>query len=426
MSLLTFLVCLLQTSFLLLIAGMMAGWLRRRDPASAATVGLMGLVGSALLVALTLFGVSRPWPTKISLADPVAADMHRSAGSDSRATASNAVVSEGRRGPAQVDRTADGAALQRDDGSPDRGVSFLGMVARLEAAAGPGGRIDSTDGGASLAWLGRMTHCVFLCTLGLMLLPVLVGIIATIHLHQTARFIERDDSVIPRFTFLFGSEEKRFRVSDWIKSPCVTCYGGKTIYLPSDWALWPLEQLAMAVAHERSHLRRCDPWFRLLGRLCAIVHTVHPVAWWVYRGLTLSQEMAADRNAAEGQSVQYTKSLGRLALRLDAQQYQSSESRFCRDGFRQLLGPGIVSVSSNHLIRRIEMLTMKPRISGKTRLTVTGVLATLVVTIFTAGWTVQADQPPTSKEVEDATEVPASKDQGQDSGIADVQSADLA
>jgi hypothetical protein len=66
------------------------------------------------------------------------------------------------------------------------------------------------------------------------------------------------------------------------------------IVLPADSSKWSREKLNIILAHERSHVRRCDP---LMAFLCHLNHCVfwfHPMAWWLERRVALLAEHACD------------------------------------------------------------------------------------------------------------------------------------
>lgn len=398
---LSFFVGLMQTSVVLFVAGLLLRILRTRDPAAAVRVGTVGLCGSLLLMLLYWMDAPRLWVTQLELRSSQAqVVMDGSTAAANSGTEGNR--NERERRHAMGDSSRSTAISKSHDGSEQesyQGLPLLRMLSALRttdfsaqsdaASTSNATRVVSWAGAAVAAWM---------VILGF---GIVVGILATVHLHHSGVRISSDEWR-RRFPNQCQGVEKRFIESSWIHAPCVTCYGGRTIYLPQDWRRWPAEQLAISIDHERAHLLRRDPWGRFFANVCMVIQCANPFAWWVYRGVVLSQEMAADRKASDGQSINYARNLGRLALRLDAPRRSGTAEKRRLGFFEQFLGSGFVSVSSNHLIRRIEMLTKYPLGSGMRRLRVFAVVCTVSMTVGFAAWTVQADPPTTPEESDGA------------------------
>ncbi len=86
-------------------------------------------------------------------------------------------------------------------------------------------------------------------------------------------------------------------VSDDIPAPCVLGLFRPRIYLPSglsqDW-------IPPILAHERAHLRRGDPWWKLLGFAVVCVYWFHPLVWVGYGLFCRDLELACDEKAVAG------------------------------------------------------------------------------------------------------------------------------
>ena len=86
-------------------------------------------------------------------------------------------------------------------------------------------------------------------------------------------------------------------VSDDIPAPCVLGLFRPRIYLPSglsqDW-------IPLILAHERAHLRRGDPWWKLLGFAVVCVYWFHPLVWAGYGLFCRDLELACDEKAVAG------------------------------------------------------------------------------------------------------------------------------
>ncbi|MEX2176406.1 MAG: M56 family metallopeptidase [Pirellulaceae bacterium] len=64
-----------------------------------------------------------------------------------------------------------------------------------------------------------------------------------------------------------------------------------------------------ALAHEWAHIRHGDLWLLALERLLLPLLFMHPLFWWLRRGVRLDQELLADAAAAGDQPVQYAEAL---------------------------------------------------------------------------------------------------------------------
>lgn len=91
--------------------------------------------------------------------------------------------------------------------------------------------------------------------------------------------------------------ESGYWVSDDIPAPCVLGLFRPRIYLPSglsqDW-------IPPILAHERAHLRRGDPWWKLLGFAVVCVYWFHPLVWVGYGLFCRDLELACDEKAIAG------------------------------------------------------------------------------------------------------------------------------
>lgn len=71
--------------------------------------------------------------------------------------------------------------------------------------------------------------------------------------------------------------------------------------------------LRFVLRHELLHFRRRDPLTHALARLCALPFTAHPSLPGLLRQLSLSRELAVDREAAQGDPRGYARVLLQLA-----------------------------------------------------------------------------------------------------------------
>lgn len=84
---------------------------------------------------------------------------------------------------------------------------------------------------------------------------------------------------------------------DRVRSPFILGLFRPRIYLPS--ALAEPER-SFAAAHERAHLRRLDPLWKLLGWLLLSAHWFNPLAWLAYALFCRDVEAACDERVVRG------------------------------------------------------------------------------------------------------------------------------
>lgn len=78
---------------------------------------------------------------------------------------------------------------------------------------------------------------------------------------------------------------------DHVPSPFVLGLVKPKIYLPSDIAE---EQINCVIAHERTHLRRGDHWWKSLGFLLLSIHWFNPMVWVGYLFFCRDMELVCD------------------------------------------------------------------------------------------------------------------------------------
>lgn len=79
--------------------------------------------------------------------------------------------------------------------------------------------------------------------------------------------------------------------SEFAVTPIVIGYFRPTIYLPLR-----ADESAMdaIIAHEQTHIRRCDHWWKLLAFLCLSIHWYNPLVWIAYACFGQDVELACD------------------------------------------------------------------------------------------------------------------------------------
>lgn len=375
MSLLTCLIGLLQMTLVMLVAGLIARRIRPRSPSASASVGLLGLLAGVCLLLLTVLDVPRPIETPI--------DLTRSENASQTASADATTI--GARPPTSVaaaNQQAPFAISLRD---------ALGWLEWQPNTIASNQRAFTAPSIAWLVWIPAIIASI----------PIAIGFLSTIRLDRSSHDVSDTDAEMFR-SFALPSQRHsiRFRESEIVAAPCLTLFGGSTIYLPTGFVDWSAQEQSAAIAHESAHLLRYDPLQRLIAQLITALMILHPLARWLYQGVILSQEMAADRDAALAQGGSFVSSLSRMALRIDSLGTEASDGLIEN---RWFMRPGVVSVSSSHLIRRIEMLTDLPtgRISTLRRLT--SYLTVVGICVACASWSLKADPPSEPAQVGNST-----------------------
>ena len=126
-----------------------------------------------------------------------------------------------------------------------------------------------------------MALWIYLAVAGALLLRVLIGLFAAMHLWMTAAPVS--PLVAP---------EPNVRASARIPAPVTV---GSGIVLPADYAQWDRSKLRMVIAHERSHVRQMDFYLQLLAGVYTAVFWFSPLGWWLRHVLCLLGEAIGDR-----------------------------------------------------------------------------------------------------------------------------------
>ena len=106
------------------------------------------------------------------------------------------------------------------------------------------------------------------------------------------------------------------RLCDYIDSPFILGLFRPVIYLPSSLSS---EDAAYVMAHERSHLKRRDHWWKPLGFAILAVHWFNPLVWAAYILLCRDIELACDekviRELGEAEKKAYSGALLNCSIR---------------------------------------------------------------------------------------------------------------
>ena len=103
-------------------------------------------------------------------------------------------------------------------------------------------------------------------------------------------------------------------ISDKIRTPFVMGVLSPKIYLPWDT---PQEERRFIIAHERQHIHRGDPLWKLLGYAALCVHWFNPLVWLAFflggKDMEMSCDEAVLNRLGEGIRADYSQALLRLA-----------------------------------------------------------------------------------------------------------------
>ena len=103
-------------------------------------------------------------------------------------------------------------------------------------------------------------------------------------------------------------------LSDRISSPFVMGIFRPRIYLPSGT---PMNERRFIVAHERHHIRRGDPLWKLLGYAALCLHWFNPLVWLAFclagKDMEMSCDEAVIKHLGEDIRADYSQALLRLA-----------------------------------------------------------------------------------------------------------------
>ena len=106
--------------------------------------------------------------------------------------------------------------------------------------------------------------------------------------------------------------------SDRIAVPATIGIVKPKVLLPADWLQWPQSDVAMAIAHESSHIQRRDALTKFLATINCALYWFHPLSWILKTRLAQLAEHACD-DAVISQAAarqEYAQCLLRMAARL--------------------------------------------------------------------------------------------------------------
>src|SRR5215475_6968278 len=90
------------------------------------------------------------------------------------------------------------------------------------------------------------------------------------------------------------TDEIEIRESGDLAAPLTLGILRPAIVLPADWRAWDSTKLEAILAHERSHVRRLDPWTHLLSGIHRALLWWSPLSWFLHRRIVQTAEEASD------------------------------------------------------------------------------------------------------------------------------------
>lgn len=113
--------------------------------------------------------------------------------------------------------------------------------------------------------------------------------------------------------------EQGVKQSEYVKTPFVLGLIHPTIYLPFHMES---ADAVHVLAHERAHIRRGDPWWKMLGFVLLAIYWFHPLMWVAYFFLCRDIEAACDeaviRDLSQEERQGYAEALLRLSVAVPA------------------------------------------------------------------------------------------------------------
>lgn len=107
--------------------------------------------------------------------------------------------------------------------------------------------------------------------------------------------------------------EQGVKQSEYVKTPFVLGLIHPTIYLPFHMES---ADAVHVLAHERAHIRRGDPWWKMLGFVLLAIYWFHPLMWVAYFFLCRDMEAACDEAVIRGFSREERQGYAEALLRL--------------------------------------------------------------------------------------------------------------
>lgn len=361
MNAISLLTCLVQWTTIWLLTGLVARAMIKAAPRFAALTCMTGLLVGATVLTVTSFGGELPRFATFALPNPTTPAQN---GSTNKTTL-----------PADAaDFYAPGASVE-----PRPATDSLVSSASLF-------RYLANHLSLDRSWqMNDVLRAILLAGLVIALARVITALTLSMRIRRRSESLD-DQTTEQRLARLCKQQNcaaaVRIKTSDEIHSPAVLPLDRHTILVPRGFQDWPGNAQDAALAHEISHLRHHDATVRLLFTSLGLAMWFHPLVFWLTRLLSLSQEIAADRDAAGqvGGVRHYRRLLAKMTLQHDL--HASSPSGSC-----------VAWISKHRVIRRITMLSERNPVTSRFQNCVIAV-AFLSAVAGVTGWDVVAQDAP--------------------------------
>jgi bla regulator protein BlaR1 len=164
---------------------------------------------------------------------------------------------------------------------------------------------DRSRGSATLQWLS--TNSSFLASVGYLTISILMVSRLALGSLLSNRLVSRavpisHPKLVPGFASYLQARTRAPRIleSDLVTVPVTLGTIRPAIVLPANWRTWNASRLDGVIAHELSHVARCDALTQFLSRIYRAVFWFHPLSWWLHRRIHLLAEQASDEAALSG------------------------------------------------------------------------------------------------------------------------------
>ncbi len=219
----------------------------------------------------------------------------------------------------------------------------------------------------------------------LLLLRQSIGYFVAYRLVRRSQLLGTTDVLRLKHRLPSGVKIRDLRQSSLVRVPIVVGVLKPSIILPSDWSAWKEEKLAAVLAHELSHVQRCDSLVRFLSTFNTCLYWFHPLAWWLDSHLSELAEQVSDDSA--------------LVAVADRRKYAEVLLGFAATaskGAGRVRWPGLAMASTSYLGARIERI-LSSRVGAADRLArrtlVLLLIAAPLATVSTAAIELTAGQP---------------------------------
>ena len=161
--------------------------------------------------------------------------------------------------------------------------------------------IRAAESYSPITYKAKMLETVFFVTGMVWIIVALALIIALTMLYISTKKAVADSRLMEANVFL----------SDKIDSPAVYGIFRPKIIIPESYKDVELEHI---VRHEKTHIRRLDNLWRIIGFLTACIHWFNPLAWVFLKAFLNDLELACDEMAVSGYGTEERKEYARTLL----------------------------------------------------------------------------------------------------------------